>query len=265
MASALQKGQSYPAFGFTVDGKGIATDLRTGRSLSRAEVDARLKGSGVSNFKRERGGVNEFYDRNKNVIVPVLDVAATTLTGGAIPPGATSAVIRGADQEGRRFGSTFDVGDAARGYATGRLANMGADVVKSKLPGIASAGGPSLGGVGSGASDVANANVGSGGGGFGGILNKIKGLPGVSSAANFLTGNGGLNALGTAQGVNAALLNQKALEYAKNAEGTAMSQWNKNASLRDAGRAGMLAPKPSVDTSFLPGIRKAGNPFAWGG
>lgn len=80
--------------------------------------------------------------------------------------------------------------------------------------------------------------------------------------SKFLTGNNGLNALGTAQGVNAALLNQKAIQYAKDAEGTAMSAWNKNAPLRDAGRAGMLAPKPSVDTSFLPGIRRAGNPFA---
>ena len=101
----------------------------------------------------------------------------------------------------------------------------------------------------------------------------VGGLPGITPASSggpdlaallgqFLTGNKGLNALGTAQGINAALLGQKAIQYAKDAEGTAMSAWNKNAPLRDAGRAGMLAPKPSVDTSFLPGIRRSGNPFA---
>lgn len=100
----------------------------------------------------------------------------------------------------------------------------------------------------------------------GDLIPQVKGkLPGIASAADFLKGNGGLNALGVGQGINAALLNKKALEYAKNAEGTAMGQWNQNAPLRDAGRAGMLAPKPSVDTSFLPGIRRAGNPFARGG
>jgi hypothetical protein len=88
-------------------------------------------------------------------------------------------------------------------------------------------------------------------------------LPGIMSAAgNFLTGNNGLNALGAAQGLNAALLQQKALQYAKDAEGTAMGHWNANAPLREAGRAGVLNPKSSVDVSALPGIRRAGNPFA---
>lgn len=118
--------------------------------------------------------------------------------------------------------------------------------VLSMLPGIAPAGGGASGG----------------GNWLGSALGKLGKLPGVSGAANFLTGNGGLNALGTAQGINAALLNKKALEYAKNAEGTAMGNWNANDPLRKAGRAGMLAPKSDVDVSFLPGIRKAGNPFA---
>ncbi len=91
-------------------------------------------------------------------------------------------------------------------------------------------------------------------------------LPGVASAAgNFLTGNNGLNALGVAQGFNAALLQQKALQYAKDAEGTAMGNWKANDPLRTSGRAGMLNPKSSVDISALPGIRRAGNPFARGG
>ncbi len=90
------------------------------------------------------------------------------------------------------------------------------------------------------------------------------GLPGIVSVLDFLKGNNGLNALGTAQGVNAALLGQKSSQYAKDALGSVNSNWNANAPLRDAGRAGMLAPKPSVDTSFLPGIRKA-NVFARGG
>lgn len=106
------------------------------------------------------------------------------------------------------------------------------------------------------------------------LIPPVKGLPGITPAssggggdlastiASVLGGNNGLNALGVAQGVNAAQLNAKSLDYAKNAEGTAMSAWNKNAPLRDAGRAGMLDPKRSTDTSFLPGIRRAGNPFA---
>lgn len=135
----------------------------------------------------------------------------------------------------------------------------GAEAVGQMLPPIKAAA-PQLGLPGSGPTDVANA--GAGGSNVAAILAALGKLPGVSSAADFLKGNSGLNALGVGQGINAALLNQKALEYAKNAEGTAMSQWNKNAPLRDAGRAGMLAPKSSVDTSFLPGIRRAGNPFA---
>jgi hypothetical protein len=124
----------------------------------------------------------------------------------------------------------------------------------------AAGGGGLMGGLKAGAKSLIPSLVGGGGQGGG------SGLPGIMSAAGkFLTGNNGLNALGAAQGVNAALLQQKALQYAKDAEGTAMGNWKANDPLRTSGRAGMLNPKSSVDISALPGIRRAGNPFARGG
>lgn len=275
--ATIQKNQSYPDFGFAVDGRGIATDLTTGKSLSRGEVDQRIAGTGVGNIKHRRGGVAGSWDRNKQWALPAIEFGAAFLPGaGPLVSAGIGAAAKGVDRPGKS-GIGFDPKAAAmggvQGYGMGTLGNMAQGALAKALPGIAPAGasgaaaGPSLGAQGSGASNVANAAAGGGGGGgiastIQGILGKIGGLPGVSSAANFLTGNGGLNALGTAQGINAALLQQKALDYAQKAEGTATGNWNANDPLRQAGRAGMLNPKSSVDTSALPGIRKAGNPFA---
>lgn len=210
---------------------------------------------------KKRGGLAGIWDRNKKIIKPV----ATGLAGLIGTPAlgaAVGAAMGGLDRPGKS-GIGLDVGGALKGGVSGYAAGKLGDA----LPGIMSAGKAGAAGGGGllgGAKAVGKAVLPSalGGGSNGGILDTLNGLPGVSSALDFLKGNNGLNALGVGQGINAALLNKKALEYAKNAEGTAMGQWNQNAPLRDAGRAGMLAPKPSVDTSFLPGIRKAGNPFA---
>lgn len=97
------------------------------------------------------------------------------------------------------------------------------------------------------------------------------GLPGVSAvgsgggsslldkAGNFLTGNNGLNALGIAQGVNAAQLGAKSTDYATKAADTAQQNWDANAPLRTAGRAGILNPT-TPDLSQLTAIRGS-NPF----
>ena len=246
--ASIQKGQSYPDLGFRIDSKGVAYDLATGKGLPKSEVDARLSGTGMTQLAKKRGGLAGIYDRNKAAI-PIAQTALAMLPG--IGPLASAAIggLRGFDREGKG-GIGFDVGQGLKGAATGYAAGMTGDALGGALGKAASAAGAaggvkSLPGITAAGKSLASSALGN----LGGI-------------GDFLTGNNGLNALGVAQGVNAALLNQKAIQYAKDAEGTAMSAWNKNAPLRDAGRAGMLAPKPSVDTSFLPGIRRAGNPFA---
>lgn len=78
---------------------------------------------GMGPEKRQRGGIAGVYDRNKEVIKPVAQLAAgmTPLgwAGGAI----AGAAMGGLDREGRG-GIGFDVGGAVRGGAQG--AAMGA-------------------------------------------------------------------------------------------------------------------------------------------
>lgn len=261
----IKKGQSYPDLGFRVDAKGIATDLTTGKSLSRAEVDKRLAGTGMSNIAKQRGGVAGTYDRNKKIIVPAAEILSAMLPGVGPLVSAGIGAATGFDRPGQG-GIGYDLGKgalgAASGYALGKVGDMAGNAIGGAMAK------PSLGAVGSGATDVANAGA---GGGVKGLVSSA--LPGIVSAAQGGMGMGGgpgggspdwLKALLVGgQGINAAQLMGKSLDYAKNAEGTAMSNWNANAPLREAGRAGMLNPKSSVDTSFLPGIRSA-NPFARG-
>jgi hypothetical protein len=87
----------------------------------------------------------------------------------------------------------------------------------------------------------------------------VGGLAG--QVGNFLTGNNGLNALGTAAGLNAAYLGQKSANYAQNALDTQQALFNAKGGLRSAGIAGMQNPV----TPTLPNVtaqRTAGNPFA---
>lgn len=93
----------------------------------------------------------------------------------------------------------------------------------------------------------------SGGGGFS--------LPGALGAAgSWLGGNGGKNALGVLQGLNAAQLQNQATQYAKGAYGNTMQSWNQRAPLRAAGIAGMLQPR-IPDMSALSTIAGR-NPYA---
>jgi hypothetical protein len=68
-------------------------------------------------------------------------------------------------------------------------------------------------------------------GGFGGLL---------KSAGGFLTGNGGKNALGLAQGVQSILDQKKAGQYANDALGAAQNTYNQGAGLREAGLQGLI-------------------------
>lgn len=88
-----------------------------------------------------------------------------------------------------------------------------------------------------GASAIPDAAMGlptsvSGGGGVGGLIGK---------AGSFLTGNGGKNALGVAQGISSVLDQQKANNYAKDALGTVEGSYAQRAPLRAQGVQQLLA------------------------
>lgn len=85
-------------------------------------------------------------------------------------------------------------------------------------------------------------------------------LGALGSAAGWLGENGGKNALGLAQGVNAAMLEKKAEDYAKNAQGSVQQSYNERAPLRAAGIQGMLKPQ-IPDLSGLTGMAGR-NPYA---
>lgn len=74
----------------------------------------------------------------------------------------------------------------------------------------------------------------------------------VHKAGSWLGGNGGKNALGLAQGVNATLQQHKASELAKKALGSAEGAYNERAPLRQMGVQGLLNSQ-------------VGNPYAVGG
>jgi hypothetical protein len=129
----IEKGQSYPELGFRVDGKGIAYDLKTGASLAKAQVDARLQGSGMSQLGKKRGGVAGVWDRNKKVIVPLASAALGAVTGGVAAPMLLGAASRGLDRAGKR-GIGLDLGQAARGAVEGAASGY----VGTKIPGVMS-------------------------------------------------------------------------------------------------------------------------------
>lgn len=83
----------------------------------------------------------------------------------------------------------------------------------------------------------------------------------LGAAGDFLTGNNGLNALGIAQGLNAANLSKQSTDYAKQAGDIGMQNWKMGQPLREQGLAGLTAPK-QIDLSGLQAQRQVGNPFA---
>lgn len=276
MTTQLQRGQSYPELGIRVDNKGITYDLRTGQTLSRGDVDNLVRNTDFANLGKKRGGVNGFYDRNKGAIVPILDVAATTLTGGMVPPGVTSALIKGADQEGHKFGSRFDVGDAAKGYATGALANVGANALGEGLStGMRVAEGNGLGTAINEGAKAAVAQL----PGLGAVGTKGWSAAIPNAVNSFLGGGGGngggggggagdippwMKALALAQVGNAAALQSQSSDYAKKAYNTTNDFWNQRSGLRSQGIAGMQDNMGATPMPQLSKIGAAGNPFAQG-
>lgn len=97
--------------------------------------------------------------------------------------------------------------------------------------------------------DTGMVTGGAAGSGGGGLLSDISG---------FLTGNGGRNALGIMQGVNAAQLGQKSNQFANDAVNSAQSAYAAKAPLRVAGIQGLLNPQ-TQDLSSLTNSRNGLN------
>lgn len=119
---------------------------------------------------------------------------------------------------------------AAAGYAGSKLGSLASAIKNGGVSGGVQSLEGMLGLGGAGAGQNPDGSPTGGGGGF------VQGLEGLlGKAGGFLTGNGGLNALGVAQGVNAALQQKKAEDYAKNALGAVTQSYNERAPLRAQG------------------------------
>lgn len=148
------------------------------------------------------------------------------------------------------------------------------DVAHNPLPLLAGLALPGVGGllgaipgIGGALASGAGAVQGAVGGLGSGIAHAVEGIPGIGGAvggavhgiegaveghgglggllkqgAGWLTGNGGKNALGLAQGVSSVLDQKKSNEYANKAVGTMEGAYNEKAPLRAQGLQGMLAP-----------------------
>lgn len=161
-------------------------------------------------------------------------------------------------------------GAGIKGGAMGALAGGLSHLpgIASHIPGVSSVEGWLGGGAGAGAAGAAGqAAGGAAGGSLNDISNAAVGSIGqapsagggfLSSAARWLTGNGGKNALGLAEGVNAAMMGRKANQLQNRALGTAQQAYAERAPLRQAGMQGMLHPQ----TPSLTPLADPGNPYA---
>ena len=184
---------------------------------------------------------------------PLVDLGASMFLGPEA--GAILGGIGGALKPGGGLGSAIKQGGigALGGLAGGAL---------SHIPGLGAAEGALSHLPGAGAVE----------GAFGDAKNALGQLPGVSQAeqymqqhgglgglmgkaGSFLTGNGGANALGAAGAINAAMLQSKANDYAKNALGQVEQSYNERAPLRTGGMQAMqsaLAANPFSGTAMPP-------------
>lgn len=134
------------------------------------------------------------------------------------------------------------------------------------LPGIGSAIGGALSAI-PGASAVGGA-LGGLGSAVGGALSEIPGASSIEGllgkAGGLLTGNGGKNALGLAQGVDSVLNQQQANNYGKDALGAVTGAYNAAAPLRAQGLQGLLNPQaPDLSNiSNIAGTLKQQDPSA---
>lgn len=170
---------------------------------------------------------------------PIVDAGLTFIPGiGPVAAGLAGAA-------GGLLKPGGNLGSAISGGLSGGLAGMGAQSVAGLLGGgAAGAGAGAAGGAASAIPDSAIPAA-----GHGGVLGSLEGLAG--KAGDFLTGNGGKNALGIAQGINAALQQKQANDYAKQALGSVEGSYAERAPLRAQGIKGLLQSN-------------TGNPYASG-
>jgi hypothetical protein len=171
---------------------------------------------------------------------------------GSVIPGVGTAIGAGL---GGAIGGMGHGDGLKSSLLQGALSGGGAAALgglASKIPGVSSAESAITGKLGSipgvqGASDFLKSH-----GGLGSLLGQ---------AGDFLGGNGGKNALGLAQGANAALLQKKSNEYASNAMGSVQGSWDARAPLRTQGQAQMLNPGAGI-AARIAAVPQGANPYA---
>lgn len=180
-------------------------------------------------------------------------MTGTVMADGSVLPAGVSPLDTEAGQAAAAAAPTAPAAVADATSATGGLS--GGSGIPGGVNSVLNGGGSGIpGAVGSTVAGklpslVQGAVNGASGGGAGGIGGGV---------LDFLGGNGGLNTLALAQGVNAAQLGAQAQQYASTAANDANSRWAAQAPLRSAGIAGMLNPTSPYTAPALPG----GNPFA---
>lgn len=182
----------------------------TGRKAKLARKKWRNEQRATQGFAAEsalpRGGVAGFWDRNKNVAVPIAAGLASLATGGLAAPIALGAVARGLDREGKG-GIGFDAGQAARGglegAAAGSLATAGKSLAASALKPSAATFANAIPGAPVPVGAVqAVPQVGAEVATQPGVLGRIGNA--AQRVGSFARGQSGQNLLGLMQGVNAA-------------------------------------------------------------
>lgn len=208
------------------------------------------------------GAIGGLWERNKKDIAKWAPLALNAIPGlgTAAAAGLGAAINYGAN---KNLGQALGAGGlSALGALGGKIPGVQrVQDALAKIPGAGKVTGfvDKMGGLGQflpqgklpGAQSVQDILA-----GLGGNLGQAAG-----AAGNWLGGNGGMNALGAAQGLNAAMLGQKSSNFADMAAKNVDEAWKQRAPLREAGVAGMLNPK-TVDTSALRRISARGNPFA---
>jgi hypothetical protein len=223
----------------------------------RAELRAQ---AGLGKEKKKRGGAAGVWDRNKDVIVPIAAGALGLMTGGVATPMLAAAAARGLDREGKG-GIGFDVGNAARGAMEGAAAGSIGKFAGGLMPGAGAAGATAATPAASASqamrvADPINGGMVTIGGGAAPIAAAPASsfsLPQIASKAkDWLTANGGRNALSAATAASGVLQQQRGNQMMADAAKAEERRWAENAPLRNSGRDRLMAGVP-------------GNPFAQGG
>jgi hypothetical protein len=216
-------------------------------------------------------------------VAPVYHAAATGAGAiGGLALGGPLGAISGA-QIGDKLGNIGDDALAGRSVPKNLGSNLGGAAIGaaglglsgglggalSKIPGASSVGSaiskiPGVSQVGSllgiGGSDggaIPDSAFGTSGGGLGTSLSSLLG-----TAGKFLTGNGGLNALGVAQGVSSVLDQKKANDYANKAANAAEQGYTERAPLRAKSLAALTTPTAPDVSRLLALANDPGNPYA---